>query len=44
MRLKSQTGIALLLAIMIVALVSIISVNMLTQRQLQIYRTSNLYF
>ena len=44
MRLKSQTGIALLLAIMIVAIVSIISVNMLTQRQLQIYRTSNLYF
>jgi len=29
---------------MIVALVAIISVNMLTQRQLQIYRTANLYF
>ena len=35
---------ALLMAIMIVALVAIISINMLTQRQLQIYRTSNLYF
>jgi len=34
----------LLLAILIVALVAIISVNMLTQRQLQIYRTANLYF
>lgn len=43
-KLKSQNGIALLMAIMIVALVSIISVNMLSQRQLQIYRTSNLYF
>lgn len=41
---NSQQGMALLMAIMIVALVSIISVNMLTQRQLQIYRTSNLYF
>ena len=39
-----QKGMALLMAIMIVALVAIISVNMLTQRQLQIYRTSNLYF
>lgn len=29
---------------MVVALVSIISVDMLTQRQMQIYRTSNLYF
>ena len=39
-----QKGMALLMAIMIVALVAIISVNMLTQRQLQIYRTANLYF
>ncbi len=37
-----QRGIALLMAIMIVALVTIISINMLTKRQLQIYRTSNL--
>ncbi|MCP3851937.1 MAG: type II secretion system minor pseudopilin GspK [Gammaproteobacteria bacterium] len=39
-----QDGMALLMAIMIVALVAIVSVNMLTQRQLQIYRTANLYF
>ncbi len=32
------------MAIMIVALVAIISINMLAQRQLQIYRTANLYF
>lgn len=43
-KLTTQNGMALLMAIMVVALVSIISVNMLTQRQLQIYRTSNLYF
>lgn len=41
---KRQNGMALLMAIMIVALVAIISVSMLTQRQLQIYRTENLYF
>ena len=39
-----QSGIALLLSIMIVALVSIVSVTIITQRHLQIYRTSNLYF
>jgi len=44
MMLKKQQGIALLMAIMIVALVSIVSINMLTQRQLQIYRTANIYF
>ncbi len=44
MILKKQQGIALLMAIMIVALVSIVSINMLTQRQLQIYRTANIYF
>ncbi|MCW8931067.1 MAG: type II secretion system minor pseudopilin GspK [Gammaproteobacteria bacterium] len=41
---QSQKGMALLMAIMIVALVAIISVNMLFQRQLEIYRTANLYF
>ena len=41
---QQQSGIALLMAILIVALVSIISVQMITDRQLQIYRTSNLYF
>jgi len=44
MILKKQQGIALLMAIMIVALVSVVSINMLTQRQLQIYRTANIYF
>ena len=44
MTLKKQQGIALLMAIMIVALVSIVSINMLTQRQMQIYRTANIYF
>ena len=43
-KIKQQNGIALLMAIMIVALVAIISVDMITQRQLQIYRTANLYF
>lgn len=41
---SNQQGVALLLAILIVALVSIVSIEMLTQRQLQIYRTANLYF
>ncbi len=40
----AQQGMALLMAIMIVALVAIISINMLTQRQLQIYRTANLFY
>ncbi len=43
-KINRQKGIALLMAIMIVALVAIISVDMITQRQLQIYRTANLYF
>ena len=43
-KINRQNGIALLMAIMIVALVAIISVDMITQRQLQIYRTANLYF
>lgn len=41
---SAQQGMALLMAIMIVALVAIISINMLTQRQLQIYRTANLLY
>ena len=41
---KKQQGVALLMAILIVALVVIISVHMITQRQLQIYRTANLFF
>lgn len=41
---KNQQGIALLMAILIVAMVAIISVHMITERQLQIYRTANLFF
>ncbi len=40
---NGQQGIALLMAIVIVAFVVIISVSMITQRQLQIYRTANIY-
>ena len=40
----TQKGIALVLAILVVALVSIISMQMITDRQLQIYRAENLYF
>ena len=38
-----QQGVALLMAILVVVFVAIISVNMLTQRQLQIFRTTNIY-
>lgn len=41
--LHKQNGIALLMAIIIVAFVVIISVNMLTQRQLQIHQSANIY-
>lgn len=41
--LNGQQGVALLMAIIVVAFVVIISINMLTQRQLQIHQLTNIY-
>jgi general secretion pathway protein K len=38
-----QEGVALIMALVIVVMVSIVSISMITERQLQIHRTTNIY-